>query len=126
MTSVTMLSHAFLPGIIEAIADRVPAGQTTEIITVPAVIDAIAADGDLGEQIRAVLEHDSVSVLEYSDEIPHILAIADGTVSMGVQDGNGRVLGVIDSDTEAVLAWAESTVATYREQANPVELDRLK
>jgi predicted transcriptional regulator len=124
-TLAVLLSRAFSPGVIEALAERARAGEETEVVVTTSVVESLGADDTLREQVRSCLESDAVEIYEHDGEVPYILAIADAVVSFGVQDDDGRVVGVVDVEDEVVLAWARATFGEHRENTQRLDPDRF-
>ncbi|MFB6106278.1 MAG: helix-turn-helix transcriptional regulator [Halobacteriaceae archaeon] len=117
-TDLAMLTHAFTPAIVDAVHQRVTAGdQTVEMVVTADALDVLAADPDLRAKMAALLDADGAAVYRFDGDVPHVLAVADETVSIGVDDDQGRAQGLLETDDPAVRDWAQATVARYREAA---------
>lgn len=71
------------------------------------------------EQARLGMETGQFSIAVYDDTIPCYLGIFDDVVQLGVENDEGVPQGMIETDDEAVRAWAERTYAEYEHEATP-------
>ena len=113
--TVRILTHAFAPGVIDALHDGVLAGeQTVEAVMTGAVLDIFAADPELREKVHAILSTDRARFYRPNEPIPYILAIMDDSVGVGVDDEQGRPHAVLDIGDEVVHEWAVELFERYR------------
>lgn len=109
----TGISHEFAEALREAVED----GQTNTLIGPPAMVEAIRADRELREEMRAILESDRTSLFQYEgdDDLP-VLQIGDDSVTLC--DGNHR--SMVETDDGVVYEWATSYFESVRAEASEV------
>jgi predicted transcriptional regulator len=91
-------------------------GQFDAVVT-PRVIETMAEPAH-ESQFVDLLASERAAVSVYDDDIPRVVGINDGVVYFGIDDEKGAPLALIETDDEAVLAWAEETFETYRRSAS--------
>jgi predicted transcriptional regulator len=122
---VRMLSHAFSPGVLEAVRERAAADRSTWIVVSTAVVERIVAEDDLRRPVRESLASEAVELYHCEEPVPFAFAVADETVSFAVTDDDGRPVAIVDTDDSEVLEWARSTVEAYRDRATELGPDRF-
>ncbi|WP_209309514.1 helix-turn-helix transcriptional regulator [Haloarcula amylovorans] len=93
-------------------------------VVTPAVCKTLRNDFTLTSLSRDLAESDSVRFLLTVDP-PPILQIVDSTVGIGLVDTGKNPRGLILSDDGGVLAWAERTFESYREDATRLSSDKI-
>ena len=115
---VRILTHGFSTLVIHVMYERVPAGEmTVECVFSPAVFEAMEATPEVADEIAALVESDGAEFFLYDGEVPHILAILDDGLGLGVDDDNGRPLATLGVRDPVVREWAIETFERYRDQA---------
>lgn len=122
---IRILSHSFSPGVITALNERVADDAALTMVIPDSVVEAVVAEDALREGVAALVAAAPDSVRVATEPVPHILAVADGTVSMGVVDDDGGLVAVVDTDDSTVGEWARSTVDAYAARAAPLPPDTL-
>lgn len=107
------ISHEFA----EAIREAVETGQRNIIIGPPEMVDAIRTDADLRADIRAILESDRATLLQYEGE-ENLPVVQIGDDSVTLCSGDHRAM--VETDDPTVYEWAESYFASLRSRATPV------
>jgi predicted transcriptional regulator len=123
--SVAMLSHAFSPGVLEAVQERAAADRPTWMVVTVDVIERVAAEADLRGPVRESLASEAVGLWQSEQPVAYAFAIADDTVSFAVTDDDGRPIAVVDTSDRRVLEWARSTFEAYRDRATELGPDRF-
>lgn len=96
-------------------------GSDTVVFVVDAaVVEAMREDPSYDDYLDAVSNADGAEYYVH-DDLPYMLALLDDRVMFGVVDERGTPLALIESDSETVYEWAESTFERYREEAAPLE-----
>ena len=122
--TVRILTHAFAPGVIDALHERGLTGeQTVDAVIVGEVLDIFAADPELGPKVHELLSTDGARFYCPTEPVPHILAIVDDRVGIGVDDEQGRPHAVLDVGDEIVHEWAVDLYERYRLGSKPVSAD---
>lgn len=108
-------------GFEQAMRDGVVSGDlvTRHVITAEE-LTYLREDADRLARWREYLEGGG-NVYRYDDEIPCNLLVFDGTVVVGGHPREGEPSGLVESDDEAVLAWAHEVISRYQREA--VRLD---
>jgi predicted transcriptional regulator len=111
------LNNAGLPDHVRVLRDRVEAGhlEFTQVLESD-FIETIRADPDR-TAVWTALE-DSVRV--YDGVVPINLHIVDGMVLVWLGENRSEVVGLLVSESPAVLSWAESLYEEYRAGAEPL------
>jgi predicted transcriptional regulator len=123
---VRVFSHAFNEGSLSVITDRVAAGdQSFKGVFPEHALDALAADETLQDRFSRLVETDGAAVRSRSEGIPLAVTIADETVHMLLRDENDVLQAALDTDDDAVRAWAHDTFDHYWRSGNPIEPDTL-
>lgn len=122
--SVTAFSHALNDQSLRAIVDRLGDQEFEAVLTRDAV-DALAADDDLRDRLRTVLESESASIRVYDDEIPLAVTIGDEVVNVLVRDDRGVVQAAVETSNPAVREWAERRYEHYRVYSEPLSAASL-
>lgn len=91
-------------------------GMSVKGVMTPAVCSTLVNSTTMATLCRELYTSDDVSLF-VTEEPPPILQIIDGDVGIGLLDAAKHPRGIILSDDEAILAWAEETFESYREKA---------
>lgn len=118
---VTVLADAVVPRYLDAIRSWVAEdGTTTEHVYGAHVVDALRTDDRLAASFEGLLAAEQ-PVLRYDGTVPYTLFLADGVVLLLLAEESGPPEAFLASENEDVLAWARSTVESFREGAEPVD-----
>ncbi|GGL38165.1 hypothetical protein GCM10009037_22210 [Halarchaeum grantii] len=124
---VTVFSHAFNERSLAAVHDRVTAGDATfRAVFSEHAVDALADAPDLRARLEGLLAHDAADARVHGEGIPLAVTIADETVHMLLRDENGVLQASLDTDDDAVRAWASDTFDHYWRSAAPLEKSALE
>lgn len=93
-------------------------------VVTPDVCQTLRNDFTLTSLSRDLAKSDSVKFFVTVDP-PPILQIVDRTVGIGLVDTGKNPQGLILSDDDVVLAWAEQTFESYREDATRLSSDEI-
>jgi predicted transcriptional regulator len=111
------LNNTALPEHVKVIRDRVEGGDVDfEQIFEQSFIETIRADEDRA----AVWTPLADGVWLYDDVVPINLHIVDGTVLVWLGKTRSTVAGLLESENDAVLSWAESLYESYRTESEPI------
>lgn len=118
---VRILTHGFSTLVINVLHERVTAGEmTVENVYAASVYEAVAAAEGISDEFEALLEADGATFYRYDGEVPHVLAILDDGVGIGVDDDRGRPQAVLDVEDDVVRDWAIETFERYRADATEI------
>lgn len=110
---------ALPPRHIDDVADCVREdGLELEFVITPTVVDMI--DSAPCDELRALANHDAVSLSLLEERVPYALWIVestDGTDSGLVVYTDTGVKGMVRNDTEAMTEWARDAFREYRDRA---------
>lgn len=123
--SVVMLSHAFSPGSVEIIDQRASMGEPTTVVVTTDVVEALIEETSYRSRLHDAVADGLLDIWEFEGRIPYILAIADDTVSFGIDNDAGHPIAIIDTDNDVVHQWATDTVEQYRTKATKLNADRF-
>lgn len=116
-----VLTHGFSTLVTDVLADRVEAGEVrVEAVFAPEVYEAMLSAPDVTENLERLLAADDATLYRTDGEVPHILAIFDDGLGMGVDDDMGRPVAVLDVSDAVVRDWAIETFEHYRSNATEV------
>jgi len=119
---VQILTHAFSTMVTDVIHERVTAGEmTAECVFSPAVYEALERAGGVNDEFLALIDADGATFYRYDGEVPHVLAVLDDGVGIGVDDEEGLPRAVLDVSDPVVREWAVETFERYRADAVLVE-----
>lgn len=91
--------------------------DTVEIVVDAAVVASMREDPAYEDHLDGAANADGANYYVHED-LPYLLAVLDDRVLFGVVDERGTPLALIESDSETVYEWAESTFDRYREEAD--------
>lgn len=107
---------------MEAAYERiVNAGATGAAVVEPSVADTFRSDPHYTELVEEMIATGRFDLFVYDGTIPYYLGVFDETMQIGV-DENGYPRAILESDSDAVVQWAENKYEAYRQQAEPVKL----
>jgi predicted transcriptional regulator len=109
--------HAPILAALRGVTGR---GQRLEGVIAAGVLDVVAADPELAERARELFESGNVDLYLYDGGIEPQLIVADGTTMFLVTDEEGAIQGLVETDDEAILPWAEGLFESLRAEAEPV------
>lgn len=107
--------------ILAALQAVVHEGQRLEGIVADGVLQVVAEDAELAGRARELLASEHVTLHRYDGGIEPQLVIADGTTMFLVADTDGAIQGLVETDDETVLPWAEALFESLRDAAEPVD-----
>jgi predicted transcriptional regulator len=117
----TQVTLSYFDAVRESVAHS---EMTVRGVVTPGVYDALQDDPTMAAAYRDLHESGNAAFF-VADDSPPILQIVDDSVGLGLVDGAENPQGLILSDDEAVLSWAEETFESYRETASRVTPDGL-
>lgn len=109
--------HAPILAALRGIARK---GQQLEGVIAAGVIDVVRDDPDLSESARELFQSGAVELYLYEGGIEPQLVIADDRTMFLVTDDEGTIQGLVETDDEAILPWAEATFESLKHEADPV------
>lgn len=119
--TVRAFSYAFNEQSLGVVERRAAEGrQTFEAVLSASAVDALADDAALGERFERLLEAEGVAVRVREERIPLAVTVADGTVHVLLRDEDGVLRASIDTDDDAVRAWADDRFDSYWRSASPL------
>lgn len=119
---VRILTHGFSTLVIHALYERVDAGEmTVECVFSPEVYEALTAATGVTDEFAALVEADAADFYRYDGEVPHVLAVLDDGVGIGVDDDGGRPVATLGVRDPVVRTWAIETFERYRDGATAID-----
>lgn len=103
--------------------DLVDTGGRFEGVVSAAVLDVVASDPELVAPVRALVETGRADLAVLDRPIESQFIITDDLVLFLVTDGEGTLQGLVETGEPAIRPWAEERFATYRAEADPLDLD---
>lgn len=114
---VWMVVHAVAPRVVasqyEATRDH---GYVTRGVLTPEVSEAIRANDEVCERIRAMLETGTLELAEH-ESVPFQVAVFDDLATISADDETGVPRGIVVSDDPAVREWVLETFERLRAEA---------
>jgi predicted transcriptional regulator len=101
------------------------APEHAEAIFTAEVMETILADSVMREDTIASIET-GFDLYLYDGSASITLSLFDNTVGFELNDGSGFVPAFIETDDEAVLAWAEETYEQYKREAKPLDAEDFR
>lgn len=124
---VRIFSHAFNGRSLDVIQRRTADREETfRGVFSPAAVEALADDAPLRRQLRELLAADTADLRLYEGAIPLAVTLADDVVHLMLRDDHGLLRAALDTDDEAVVAWARETHENYWAEATPLDPDTLE
>ncbi|WP_458208108.1 helix-turn-helix transcriptional regulator [Haladaptatus sp. NG-SE-30] len=99
--------------------------QYAESVVPGEVLAQVQADETYVEMFRPAFESGRMRMVVYDGPIPYLLAITDGITLLAPTDNHGIPIALVETETEVVRAWAESTYEEYREEGTELTLDDI-
>lgn len=111
------LTHTAFPHFTKAVQEGSETGRLEHHSHVieKSFIDEVSADPDRSSMWTFLSNRTWI----YDGTVPISLHIIDGTVLVWLGETRGEVSGLLESENDAVLSWAESLFETYRSRAEP-------
>lgn len=121
-----LLSHAFNEQKLRLVHDRTVNGNlTTRGVFGEEAIDAITATADLRDLLADIVAAEAAEIRVVTEEIPVAVEMTDDRTHLLLRDEEGIVRASLDTDDEAVRAWAERVHETYWQAGRPLSPDEL-
>lgn len=119
---VRLITYSVLPDVMEACWR----GILDEGLELDGVLDDGALSGfgthpQMVEQAREMAETGRSEVYVFHGDIPSTVFVVDDAVLLCLAGGEGAPMAVIESDDEAVRAWAESTIDDHRSEGDRLD-----
>ena len=109
-STVRMYSQGVTSEALGIHLDAVRGGQRLTMLVTADALDAARENDQLREGLAALAETNGF-VGRVSDSLPiPFVGLFDGRCVIGVDDERRRPVGIVESDDEAVVAWAERTL----------------
>lgn len=120
-----VVTDALAPGVLEAMHAGVTGGDLElEAVVGPSMLSVTAADPETRELFRELLASEAAT-FRTAPDIDIVLGIHDPGVGIGVGvvDGEGVTLALVDSDAPPVREWAVDTFERRWREADPVDTE---
>ena len=119
------LSHAFNEAKLDLLRERsetlVARGVFSE-----AAIEPVVADPTLRRRLREALSGDGIEIRVTDESVPVAVEVTDDRTHLLLRDGDGVVRTSLDTNDDAVRAWAESIHERYWTDARPLAVDDVR
>lgn len=96
-------------------------GQHVEGVIAAGVLEVVRDTPELAESAQELFESGDVELYIYDQGIEPQLIIADGRTMFLVTDEEGAIQGLVETDDDAVLPWAETTFESLKREADPLD-----
>ena len=93
---------------------------SVEVIATPTVTDILQSAPEFADAITEMQEAGALDIYVTEQSLPCYLGLLDETVQIGV-DNDGQPRALLESDDEAVRAWAAEKIESYRADAVPLD-----
>ncbi len=110
--------HAPILAALQGIAHQ---GLQVEGVIAAGVLDVVRETPELAESAIDLVESGNVELYLYPDGIEPQLIIADRTTMFLVTDDEGAIQGLVETDDDAILPWAEKRFDSLRRAADPLD-----
>jgi len=118
---VRLITYSVLPGVVhECWQGTVEGDLDLESVFDRRAIESFGTDQRTLEEAREILET-GTPVYVVSGEVPTTIFVVDDAVLLCLSGGEGAPLAVIETEHDAVLAWAESTIDERRAAGKRVD-----
>lgn len=115
------LCNNVVPENLQALRRAVVEGRlAVEVVVTDDAFEAVAADPDVSEVVRDLLDTGRVDLSVCSAALPHLAILADGTVLLLVADDEGAIRGTVETESDAARSWFASAFDAYRSDSEPV------
>lgn len=119
---VRLITYSVLPGVIEACwRETVDGDLELESVLDGGAFESFGTDPRMIERAQEMVQTGQSEVFLYHDDIQSTVFIVDDVVLLCLSGGEGAPLAVIETDDEAVRAWAESTIDDHCREADRVD-----
>lgn len=98
-------------------------GQRLELLLTTEALEVVRAEPSLGEALRMLAAESVVAVVDSPLPVPFV-GLFDGTCFIGATDDRGAV-GVVETDSETVVDWAERTLDDLAARASRVDPESI-
>jgi predicted transcriptional regulator len=109
--------------ILAALRGVVRRGQRLEGVIATGVLEVVREDPELAASAQELFASENVEVYLYDEGIEPQLIIADGRTMFLVTDEEGAIRGLVETDDEAILPWAETMFESLKQEADPLDLE---
>ena len=121
---VVALSHGITRSLLQrqwGPADRQPPAGTWVFDS--DVLELLRDDPEMRAAARGAIGSGRMTYYCYDGDVPYNVVVTDQTVNLCLTGGDGAPNAEIQTADESVLAWAEETIAAYRQEATPITAD---
>lgn len=119
------LSHAFNEAKLDLLRERADDLAARGVFSESA-IEPVVADPTLRRRLREALSGAGVEIRVTDESVPVAVEVTDDRTHLLLRDGDGVVRASLDTDDDAVRAWAESMHERYWADARPFDVDDLR
>jgi predicted transcriptional regulator len=122
-----LLSHAFNEQKLRLVRDRTVDGDlTTQGVFGEAAIEAIEATADLRELLLDIVAAEGAEIRVVREEIPVAVEVTDNRTHLLLRNDEGIVRASLDTDDDAVRAWAEQLHEEYWAIGTPLSVEDIE
>lgn len=121
-----LLSHSFNEQKLRLLRERAAAGEmTVRGVFAADAIEALTEVPELRDELRQLVAADDAEIRVAGEPVPLAVEITAARTHLLLRDEEGLVRASVDSDDEAVRAWATSLHERYWTTGEPVDATRL-
>lgn len=109
------------PPVVTALHEEITAGRLEATVVLDAsYLETLSTEDGLRAKWEAIAGR-STPVLRHDGPVQYMLGVLDESVHLWPCDDDGDTWGLLESENTALRAWAEDTIATFREEARQTE-----
>jgi predicted transcriptional regulator len=99
--------------------------QTYEAVFTATALDTAVQTVPL-QKFEALVASERTMMYRCEEDMPLTAFLSDGVVCLIIQNDQRSTVGLVETDDEKVVAFAEATFETYREQSTPFTTEELR
>ncbi|WP_435552180.1 helix-turn-helix transcriptional regulator [Natrinema sp. CGMCC1.2065] len=123
---IRTFSHTFNGQALQVVSDRVTGGdQRFRGVFGRNAIEALAEESELRDRLEALLTAEDAEIRVREEGVPIAIMIVDDLVYLLLRDEDGILRASVDTDDDAVRAWAEDSLDHYWRTATPLAVEDL-
>lgn len=121
-----LCSHSFNEQKLRLLRERVGDGEmTAKGVFAAAAIDALTEVPELRRELRELVDAPDAEIRVTTEDVPLAVEITADRAHLLLRDDEGLVRASVDTDDEAVRAWATELHEQYWADADPLDEARL-
>ena len=119
---VRLITYSVLPGVMEACwRGTVDGDMQLESVLDTGAFESVGTKPELVDQVMEMFATGQAEVYWHEEDIPSTVFMIDDAVLLCLSGGEGAPLAVIETENEAVRAWAESTIDSHCQEGERLD-----